>query len=77
MIIEIFDQMDLKQSGFLFEQNFESFLINFVEDKENIAEKANTFFNQCDKDHSGVVSIQEFLQWANEPSFDEFLILIK
>lgn len=40
-------------------------------------EKANFLFNLCDKDHSGVVSIQEFLNWSNEPSFDEFLTLIK
>jgi len=70
--------MDTKQGGFLLEQNFEHLLQTFLEDKkELVIEKANFFFNLCDKDHSGVVSIQEFLNWSNEPSFDEFLTLIK
>jgi len=50
--------------------------VNNFEVKEEILKRSNYFFNQCDKDHSGVVSISEFLEWSKDPSFEEFSNLI-
>ena len=37
---------------------------------------AKNFFNHCDLDHSGVVSLQEFLEWEQQPTFKEFKELL-
>jgi Ca2+-binding EF-hand superfamily protein len=85
-IIDLFDKMDTKCAGFLLESNFEQYITPFmlqeaftskiVYSKEDISKRANHFFSSCDKDHSGVVSIQEFVEWSQESAYEEFLILI-
>ena len=40
-----------------------------VEPRKKLAMK---FFTECDSDHSGVVSIQEFLVWGEKDSFNQF-----
>ena len=63
-MIQLYNKMDTNKSGFLLESNFKSYLESQGLSEDEIGNKAIKYFSECDKDHSGVVSIQEFLEWG-------------
>ena len=74
-MIQLYNKMDTNKSGFLLESNFKSYLESQGLSEDEIGNKAIKYFSECDKDHSGVVSIQEFLEWGQDRSFQEFISL--